>query len=102
MNIPKIYGTQNTDSLERPTVLADEYVRYHLGAYGLTRPIVYWSIGLNGTECYDAGTHDGMRDGAFSGRPATVFRRYYASLADYLAAGNPCPSNWDIERGKMK
>lgn len=102
MNLPVVYGTQTTDSLERPTVLADQYVRYHPAAYGLDKPIVYWSDGLNGSAGYDAGTHDGMRDGAFSGRPATVFRRYYASLADYLAAGNPCPSNWDQSKGEMK
>jgi hypothetical protein len=40
---------------------------------------------------YQAGTHDGLRDGASSGRVTGRMRSYYKA-SDWLAAGRPLPA----------
>jgi len=85
-----------TDHLETPSVLSSENVRYHPAAYGLQQPIVYWSESY-GTQGYEAGDHDGIRDGSSSG-VVLGFTRYYQSLADYLASGKRDPRVAEVNR----
>lgn len=92
MNKPQNYRQKRTDGLEMPRVLAAENYRYHyMDAAGLVQPLVFWSEPYGGTASYEAGTHDGMRDGASGGAPIQGWIRYYANLQDYLEAGNPDP-----------
>lgn len=78
-----------TQSLEFPSILPAGYAaRYH-NLYGWPEPVVYWSepYGIDG---YEAGEHDGIRDGYFSGT-ILGYTRFYQPLSDYLDSGKPDP-----------
>ena len=92
MNKPENYRTKETSSLEAPRVLKAADYRYHyMDAAGLAQPLVFWSEPYGGLSGYEAGTHDGMRDGSFGGAKPRGWTRFYANLQDYLDAGNPDP-----------
>jgi len=76
-----------------PKILSRDMWRYHLPVLGMKPSsedqVVMWTDGAVQYAGYEAGTHDGLRDGALSGRTdmKTNFIRY-AKLSDWLAAGN--------------
>ncbi len=92
MNATENARTIPADSLvTRPIVLTqDEIYRYgHHAAYGLPGLVVMFGLKDEPAGC-EAGTHDGIRDGAYAGGRSKFFRGY-VGLADWIAAGNSDP-----------
>ena len=77
----------------KPFLLKKDMYRYHLPVYSLkpqpADEVVMWTDGAIQSAGYEAGTNDGIRSSAFSGRTDTSmnFARY-CLLSDWLAAGN--------------
>ena len=89
MKYPKNAKTRPTDARgESARIISDENVRYHDAAYGLKRPVVMAEMPVV-TGGHNPGEHDGIRDGYAA--PNTSWLRVYASLEDWLAAGNEDP-----------
>ncbi len=93
MNTPdNIEVGNHRDTHIQPRLLMPEYFRYHLATCGLKhngQPVVMWTQGSTKTEGYAAGTHDGIRDGAFAG--STDMRHnfvHYCTQEDWVNAGN--------------
>lgn len=81
-----------------PLVLERADFRYHPNISGLKPSaddkVVMWTEGAVHWDGYQAGTHDGMRDGEHGGR--TDMRQnhvVYCLLSDWIAAGNDDFSN---------
>lgn len=98
MNRPANIATGNhKPHVIAPCLLKPENFRYHPAACGLPhggKPVVMWTDGAVHFEGYEAGTHDGMRDGAHSGK--TDMRQNfcrYATQEDWVASGNELPVN---------
>ena len=94
MNRPEKFVTGNhKPHIIKPHILAKDMYRYHLPVLGMkpqaTDEVVMWTDGAIQTSGYEAGTNDGIRSGALSGRTDTSmnFARY-CLLSDWLEAGN--------------
>lgn len=81
----------------QPCLLARDMWRYHLSVLGMKpaegEQVVMWTDGAVHFDGYEAGTHDGLRDGSLSARTdmRMNFVRY-ALLSDWIAAGNAVPA----------
>ena len=92
MKTPERFSTESTDRWTRPILLtAAEAARYHPQAARFAREgdVVMWAE-ADVAEGYQADTHDGLRSSALSGC-VKGFTKFYAPLADWLAAGNEMP-----------
>ena len=90
MNIPQTARIINDDSLvSKPRVLDPQFVYNHEAAWGIQGLVVMFGYS-EGPAGYEAGTHDGIRDGAYAGGRSKFFRGY-VGLADWIAAGNSDP-----------
>ena len=90
-NLPKKYRTRPAKSggLE-PFIIKDENLRYHMDAVsGMERPIVMAEIAIIVSPGHGPGENDSIRDGECA--PQREFKRVYASLSDWIEAGNPDP-----------
>lgn len=79
-----------------PRLLARDMWRYHMPVLGMKpaegEQVVMWTDGAVRFDGYEAGTHDGLRDGALSARTDMRFNfARYALLSDWLEAGNEAP-----------
>lgn len=97
MNRPGKFATGSQRAHEiKSCLLAVENFRYHLEVYSLPhggKPVVMWTDGAVQFEGHQAGDHDGLRDGAHSGRTdfsANYCR--YATQEEWIAAGNELPN----------
>lgn len=89
MNMPKNCRTRPSKTGSSiPILLGAENLWRHEAAAGLKTPVVMCD-GSYVVGGHDAGDHDGLRDGYSPG--VRKFFRVYASLEDWLAAGNPDP-----------
>lgn len=83
--------TRPTDHLGAPFCVPPKWAHAHgFSPAEAARGIVAVDFVAEATESYGAGTHDGMRDGAFSGSIRRIERAYYWR-ADWLAEGRPDP-----------
>ncbi len=75
-----------------PVILSKDNWSYHLPVFSLKPTsddeVVMWTEGAVQSEGYEAGTHDGLRDGAFSAK-TDMSKNYvfYCLKSDWIADG---------------
>jgi hypothetical protein len=87
----KVIGNQKPHFIA-PVILSKDSYRYHLPIYSLKPSsddeVVMWTEGAVQSDGYEAGTHDGLRDGALSAKTDMSKNYvYYCLLSDWIADG---------------
>lgn len=98
INLPtKFVVGKKFPGLRKAFVLREEDLRYHPKAGGLKSPVVVFYFGSKYRAGHEAGTHDGVRDGALSGRHDWSHQYMaYTSMEEWVEAGNPDPRKEEV------